>query len=60
MRNSINKRLNKHRNDVNRKDNIPASNNFNTEGHNFKSHVKFIIIEKLNQKILTNRCFENE
>ena len=35
--------------DVTRKDSIPASNDFDIEGHNFKIHAKFILIEQLNQ-----------
>ena len=40
--------------DVTRKDSTPASNYFNTEGHNFNIHVKFILIEQLNQTNLDN------
>ena len=28
---------------------IPASNHFDTEGHNFNIHTKFILTEQLNQ-----------
>ena len=48
----FNLKLKNQRNDVTRKDNIPAWNYFNIEGHNFKSHSKLIIIEQRNQ---TNR-----
>ena len=42
-------KLNDRRKDFTRKNSIPASNHFNFEGEVFNRHVKFIIIEQLNQ-----------
>lgn len=48
----FNIRLNKHKDDVTRKDSIPASNHIEIEGHDFKRYVKLITIGQLNQKNL--------
>ena len=44
----MNNRVNKHRFDANATINgIPVSEHFKTQGHYFKEHAEFIIIEKL-------------
>ena len=50
----VNIKPNNDQKDVTRKDSTPASNYFNIEGHNFNIHVKFILIEQLNQTNLDN------
>lgn len=40
--------INNHRKDVVRKDNVPTSSNFDTDGHNFNTYANFILIKQLN------------
>ena len=49
---NFNIRLTNHRKNVMPKGNIPARNHFDNEGHKYKRHAKFIMIEQLNQKNL--------
>ena len=44
---SVNTRLNNHRKDVWKPDVIPASRHFSGKNHNFNTHAKFKLIEKI-------------
>ena len=44
-------RVNNQTKDVTRKNSIPASNHFDTEGHKFNIHGKFLLIEQLKDTI---------
>ena len=48
-----NKRVNKHRNDVNRPDAISIDRHFSEEGHDFNRDFRIIVIEEISKKNLT-------
>ena len=49
----MNKRTNKHRNDVTRADSIAIDQHFNQNGHDFNRDFRVIIIEEITKKNLT-------
>ena len=48
-----NKRVNKHRNDINRADAISIDRHFGEDGHDFNRDFRIIVIEEIANKSLT-------
>ena len=55
----MNKRVNKHRNDVTRPDGISIDKHFNEPGHDFNRDFRVVIIEEVTKKGLTSEKIRN-
>ena len=55
----MNRRVNKHRNDVARPDGISIDKHFNEPGHNFNRDFRVVVIEEITKKDLTSEQMRN-
>ena len=54
-----NKRVNKHRNDVNRPDSIAIDRHFSEPGHDFNCDFRIIVIEEVSKRNMTKEQMRN-
>ena len=55
----MNKRANKHRNDITRPDSIAIDQHFNQNGHDFNRDFRLIVIEEITKKNMTKEQTRN-